>query len=73
MLARPLFAAMRRLGRRTGKWVTVKTVTRKIGAGGAYSWTYKAARSGGYRVRATIRQTATHMAAKTTWRMFKLR
>ena len=56
-----------------GKWVTVKTVTQRIGAGGSYSWTFKAARSAGYRVRTSMAKTATHTAASTTWYAFKVR
>jgi hypothetical protein len=59
--------------RQNGTWRKVKTVTQKIGAGGTYSWTYKATRSAGYRLRATIQQTATHLAARTMWYAFKVR
>jgi len=55
------------------RWVTVKTVFRTIGAGGAYGWTYQPARRGTYRLRTTFAKTATYMAATTTWRTFKVK
>jgi photosystem II stability/assembly factor-like uncharacterized protein len=55
------------------KWVTVKTVKRTIGHSGAYSWKYKPAKRGSYRLQATIAKTVTHTAAKTTWRGFKVK
>ena len=55
------------------KWVAVKTVKRTIGHGGAYSWKYKPAKRGSYRLQATIGKAATHTAAKTTWRGFRVK
>ena len=55
------------------KWVTVKAVKRTIGHNGAYSWKYKPAKRGGYRLQLTIAKTVTHTAAKTTWRSFKVK
>jgi hypothetical protein len=55
------------------RWVTVKTVLRTIGSSGAYSWSYKPAKKGSYRVWSTLAKTATHMAAKTTWHTFKVK
>ena len=55
------------------KWVTLKTVRRTISATGAYSWKYKPAKRGAYRMRATIARTTTHTAAKTPWRGFKVK
>ena len=50
----------------------IKTKSRLISATGTYSWTYKPLRKGAYRMRAQIAQTATHTAAKTVWRKFKV-
>jgi photosystem II stability/assembly factor-like uncharacterized protein len=55
------------------RWVTVKTALRTISAGHAYSWAYKPAKRGSYRMQATIATTATHTAAKTPWRVFKVK
>ena len=55
-----------------GKWRKVKSLACTIGAKGAYSDTYKPAKKGRYRVRATIAKTATHTAARTKWRTFKV-
>jgi hypothetical protein len=56
-----------------GKWRKVKTVTRTIGASGAYSWKYKPAKKGSYRIRATMPKTATNTAAATKWLKFKVK
>jgi hypothetical protein len=55
------------------KWVTVKAVKRTIGHSGAYSWKYKPAQRGTYRLQLTIAKTVTHTAATTTWRGFKVK
>ena len=55
------------------RWVTVKTVLRTIGSSGAYSWRYKPAKKGSYRLRATVVKTATNTAVGTTWRKFKVK
>jgi len=55
------------------RWVTLKSVTRTISLTGAYSWKYKPAKRGAYRMRATIAKSATHTAAKTKWRPFKVK
>ena len=59
--------------KRGARWVTLKRVTRTISATGAYSWKYKPARRGAYRMRATIAKTAAHTAATTKWRTFKVK
>ena len=59
--------------KRGARWVTLKSVARTISASGAYSWKYKPARRGAYRMRATIAKTAAHTAATTTWRSFKVK
>jgi hypothetical protein len=55
----------------SGKWMTIKSVMRTIRANGAYSWNYKPAKSGTYRMRTTIARTSTHASAATPWRGFK--
>ena len=55
------------------RWATVKTVLRTIGSSGAYSWSYKPAKKGSYRLRATVIKTATNTAVRTTWRGFKVK
>jgi photosystem II stability/assembly factor-like uncharacterized protein len=55
------------------KWVAAKTVLRTIGSRGTYSWSYKPAKRGSYRLRVTIAKTATHLAATTSWHSFKVR
>ena len=42
-----------------GKWGKVKTDDAHDRANGAYSWKYKPAKKGGYRLQATIAKTAT--------------
>ena len=55
------------------KWVKFKTVLCKIGTRGAYSWKYKSAKKGAYRLQVTIAKTATHTAATTKWLSFKVK
>ena len=55
------------------KWVTLKTVRRTISASGAYSWKYKPAKRGAYRMRATVVKSAAHAAAKSPWRKFNVK
>ena len=57
--------------KRGGKWLKVKSVMRTIRTNGTYSWKYKPAKSGTYRVRATIAKTSTNASAATPWRGFK--
>ncbi len=56
----------------SNRWVTIKTLTSTIGAGGAYSGTYRPARGGGYRMEATVPKTAANTAVTTSWRAFKV-
>jgi len=58
---------------RGANWLTVKSVARAISASGAYSWKYKPARRGAYRMRAAIARTTAHAAAMTTWRPFNVK
>jgi hypothetical protein len=55
------------------KWVAVKTVQQTISAACAYSWKYKPAKKGAYRLQATIAKAATHTAATTKWLSFKVK
>ena len=54
-------------------WVAAKTVLYTIRSGGSYSWWYKPARRGTYRVRVSIAKTAAHLSAMTSWHGFKVR
>jgi hypothetical protein len=55
------------------RWVTTKSVTATVKASGAYSWTYKPAKRGTYRMQASIKATATKRASHSPWRTFKVR
>ena len=59
--------------KKSARWVTVKIVARTISLTGAYSWKYKPAAKGAYRMRATIARTVAHTAAKTKWRPFRVK
>jgi photosystem II stability/assembly factor-like uncharacterized protein len=59
--------------RKGRKWVTVKTVTRPSSVKGTYSWKYKLAKRGSYRLQATIAKTTKTAAAATTWRTFRVK
>jgi hypothetical protein len=55
------------------KWRKVTSKVRTISAKGVYSSRYRPTRKGSYRIRATIAKTATHAAAATKWRKFKVK
>ena len=55
------------------KWAKAKTGSALITSTGAYSWTYKPAERGAYRVRAVLARTATHAAFTTKWLAFKVK
>lgn len=57
----------------SGTWHRVSTALRTISPSGAYSWTYKPAKRGTYRLQATIAKTATNAAATTKWSSFKVK
>ena len=59
--------------KRGHKWVTVKAVKRTIGHNGAYSWKYKPAKRGSYRLQATLGATTTTTAVTTKWGSFKVK
>jgi len=54
-------------------WVKVKTVSATIIFTGTYSWKYKPAKKGAYRMQATIAKTTAHAAATTKWLRFKVK
>ncbi len=58
--------------KKSGRWTTVKTSSATSSLIGAYSWKYKPAKKGAYRMQASIAQTATHTAATTAWLTFKV-
>lgn len=62
-----------RLQRLVRTWVTVKTAQCTVGTGGSFTWWYKPASKGRYRLRGTITKTATRLAATTPWRGFTVR
>jgi hypothetical protein len=60
--------------RRAGEaWRSVKTVACATSPAGAYSWSYLPPRTGAYRVRSSIGETAAHTAARTAWSRFTIR
>jgi photosystem II stability/assembly factor-like uncharacterized protein len=59
--------------KRSGRWVTLKPLARKIGVHGTYTGLYRPATRGVYRMRAEIARTATNTAAATSWRSFKVK
>jgi hypothetical protein len=54
-------------------WVAVKTAAATISPSGAYSWKYKPAKKGAYRLQAAIAETEAHAAATTKWLMFTVK
>jgi len=54
-------------------WVKVKRWRGRISVAGTYSWKYKPARKGTYRIQATLAETATHIAAATPWLRFRVK
>ncbi len=59
--------------RHKGTWSKAAGTTRKISTRGVCTWTYKPVEKGSYRVRATLAATPEHTAAKTAWRVFRVR
>jgi photosystem II stability/assembly factor-like uncharacterized protein len=59
--------------KRGHKWVALKTVKRTIGHSGAYSWKYKPAKRGSYRLQATLGKTTTTTAVTTKWSGFRVK
>ena len=56
-----------------GKWRKVTSMPRSIGSSGAYGWSYRPAKKGICRIRATIAKTAANTAAVTAWKTFKVK
>ena len=56
-----------------GKWRKVRTTTATVDASGSYSCTCKPAKTGRYRIRATIAKTATNTAGATAWKTFRVK
>ena len=54
-------------------WFQVASMTRTIRTNGTYGGTFKPAKKGSYRMMATMALTATHTAATTTWRTFRVK
>jgi len=58
---------------KSGKiWVKAKVATATL-ASGAYSWTFKPAKKGTYRMQAAIKATATNKASVSKWITFKVK
>lgn len=55
------------------KWVKAKTAKATIGNLGTYSWTYKPAKKGTYRMTASIAKSPTHPASKAVTKSFRVR
>ena len=54
-------------------WVRVATQAGTIGPAGTYSWKYKPASRGSYRMQSSIAATTQHSSAKSPWRMFRVK
>jgi hypothetical protein len=55
------------------KWVKAKTFQAAINSTGVYSWKYKPAKKGAYRMQAVIAASPTSAAATTKWLAFKVK
>jgi 5-hydroxyisourate hydrolase-like protein (transthyretin family) len=55
------------------KWIAAKTAFATFRPTGAYSWKYKPAKTGSFRMQATIVATPAHTAATTKWAAFKVK
>ena len=58
--------------RHGGQWRKVRRWSQTTSASGTYRATFKPVKRGTYRVVATVAQTATHTAARTSWLGFKV-
>jgi hypothetical protein len=54
-------------------WVTVKTANTTLKAGSHYSWTYRAAKRGTYRMTARVKATSAYRADTSPVRTFLVR
>ena len=59
--------------KRGAAWRKMKSAAPAIVFTGTYSWHYKPAKTGAYRMRATIARTAVHAAATTKWVKFRVK
>jgi hypothetical protein len=59
--------------RRGGGWRTVATAVRTASTAGGFSWTYRPSRRGVYRVAASVAAAPEHTAARSRWRVFRVR
>jgi hypothetical protein len=57
----------------SGQWLKLTSLTPTISAKGTYNATYKPAKTGSYRIEATIAKTATSTAAASKWLTFKVK
>jgi hypothetical protein len=57
----------------SGKWLKLVSMARTIKASCTYGGTYRPAKTGTYRMKATIARTTAHTASTTTWSTFKVR
>jgi hypothetical protein len=55
------------------KWVKAKTFSALITPTGAFSWKYKPAKKGAYRMQGALAATATHGSVTTKWLTFKVK
>jgi len=53
-------------------WKAAKTTTSVVSATGTYSWTYKPAKKGSYRMTASIVATTEHQGSKSPTKLFKV-
>jgi photosystem II stability/assembly factor-like uncharacterized protein len=59
--------------KRGAHWVAATSSARTQTATGAYSWRYRPTALGTYRMKASVRATTGHPAAKTLWKTFSVR
>lgn len=53
-----------------GRWAAVTATKRTQTSSGTYSWSYRPANRGAYRMKAAVGETPGHPAAMTTWKNF---
>lgn len=59
--------------KRGGRWVKAQAVARTVSASGAYSWRYRPATKGAYRIRGAIDPTNVNTLATTPWHRFSVK
>lgn len=65
--------ALKAVMKKGAKWVTAKTAKATVSATGTYTWTYKPAKKGTYRMTATIAKTTTYAGSKSATKTFKVK